>query len=227
MKEIIPFKKELLFKTKISEITDISIEHDYKILDDMVEGEFILEGTYKITEASVITEDFFYKIPFSIAITDNYKKETIDLTIDDFSYEIKNDSTLNLSIAMNFECEEKDMELEEIIDEVLEDDVIDIEDEEKDERDIEETIELEELEEIQEVDEIEEPATEEDIKNIIDSVKEKNDYVTYKVYIAKENDSIETISLKYDVEISQLKKYNNSENINVGDKIIIPYKFNE
>ena len=31
MKQIIPFKKELLFKTKVSEITSISLEHNLSL----------------------------------------------------------------------------------------------------------------------------------------------------------------------------------------------------
>ena len=46
MKEIIPLKKDIIFKTKIGEITNISLEHDYKILDDLVEGEVNINGTY-------------------------------------------------------------------------------------------------------------------------------------------------------------------------------------
>ena len=219
MKQIIPFKKDILFKSKINEITDISIEHDYKILDDLVEGDFVLEGTYKMTEASVINEDFFYKIPFTIAISDNYRRETIDLNISDFSYEIKNSDTLTINVDMVLECEEnKQEELDEIIEEVLESDEIDINDE-RDEEEIEKVIEESEEGKREIVEENE-------IKSIIDSVKEKNEYVTYKVYIAKENDSIESISLKYDISVKELKKYNN-ENFNVGDKIIIPYISNE
>ena len=35
MNSIIPFKKNIIFKTKINEITDISLTHDYKILDNL------------------------------------------------------------------------------------------------------------------------------------------------------------------------------------------------
>ena len=69
MKEIIPLKKDIIFKTKVAEVTSINLEHDYKILDDIVEGTVYLSGTYKMTEASVIEEDFVYNIPFSIAIS--------------------------------------------------------------------------------------------------------------------------------------------------------------
>lgn len=212
MNETIPFKKDILFKTKISNITDISLEHDYKILDDLVEGDFILEGTYKITEASVINEDFFYKILFSIAITDRYKKETLNLSIKDFSYEIKNNDTLVINVELILNCEQKDEE-EQIIEEVLKEEVEDI-NQEEDIREIPKELIDDEIKDIE-------------INSIIDSVKEKNDFVTYKIYLAKENDNLETISIKYNVKIEELKKYNNASEINIGDKIIIPYSFNE
>ena len=88
MKEIIPLKKDIIFKTKIGEITNISLEHDYKILDDLVEGEVNINGTYKMTEASVIDEEFEYKVPFGIAISKKVDKDTIKIDIDDFKYEL-------------------------------------------------------------------------------------------------------------------------------------------
>ena len=88
MKEIIPLKKDIIFKTKVAEVTSINLEHDYKILDDMVEGTVYLSGSYKMTEASVIEEDFVYNIPFSIAISKRIDKDTIKIDIDDFKYEV-------------------------------------------------------------------------------------------------------------------------------------------
>lgn len=64
------------------------------------------------------------------------------------------------------------------------------------------------------------------VNNIIDNEKEEEiksvEYVTYKVYIVKENDTIETILNKYKKTKEDIEKYNNIETINIGDKIIIP-----
>ena len=61
MKQIIPFKKELLFKTKISEITSISLENTLSLKEnDLVSGEFHISGDYKMTEASINREKFYY-----------------------------------------------------------------------------------------------------------------------------------------------------------------------
>ena len=66
MKQIIPFKKELLFKTKVSEITSISLEHTLSLKeDDLISGEFIINGDYKMTEGSINREKFSFTLPFA------------------------------------------------------------------------------------------------------------------------------------------------------------------
>ena len=49
MKEIIPIKKDIVFKTLIGEITSINLDLDYKIKEDLIDGNVILEGSYKKT----------------------------------------------------------------------------------------------------------------------------------------------------------------------------------
>ncbi len=240
MEKIIPFKKEILFKTRISKITDISVEHDYKIMQDMIEGEFILSGSYKMTEASVINEDFFYQIPFMVAIGEDVKKESIELRINDFNYEIINGDVLKLDISLLLNCEEEAEENEEIIEQKEEEEIMDIIDEvsEKEmDREIDKDENLESAEETdkseEEIEEkvinqkeVEEEVVEKDLNSVIDSVKEKNEYVTYKVYIAKEEDNLESISMKFGISEDILRGYNEKE-VNYGDKIIIPYIFDE
>ena len=65
------------------------------------------------------------------------------------------------------------------------------------------------------------------VNNIIDDEKKEEeinnvDYVTYKIYIVKEKDTIDTILNKYKKTKEDIEKYNNIETINIGDKIIIP-----
>lgn len=51
-------------------------------------------------------------------------------------------------------------------------------------------------------------------------------YMTYKVYIVREGDTIESILEKYAVTLEQVTKYNVINELNIGDKIIIPYEKN-
>lgn len=47
-------------------------------------------------------------------------------------------------------------------------------------------------------------------------------YVTYRVYTVLDTDNIDTILTKYNITKESLADYNNIENINPGDKLIIP-----
>ena len=64
MKSVIPFKKVIEFKTKIAEITSISLEHEYVKKEGELSGDFIVEGDYKVHEVSVNKEKFKYRLPF-------------------------------------------------------------------------------------------------------------------------------------------------------------------
>ena len=73
MRQIIPFKKELLFKTKVSEITSISLEHTLYLKEsNLISGEFHISGDYKMTSASINREKFYFTLPFEINLDDNY-----------------------------------------------------------------------------------------------------------------------------------------------------------
>ena len=50
MNKIVPFNKDLFFKTNIKEITSISIEKEVNIKENSISGNFILQGDYIISE---------------------------------------------------------------------------------------------------------------------------------------------------------------------------------
>src|SRR5574344_21960 len=79
---------------------------------------------------------------------------------------------------------------------------------------------IEEIEELaeREVNEIELP-TELPFELPIDS---EELYKTYKVYIVKEEDTIESITTKYSVTKEELSNYNELLELKIGDKLIIP-----
>ena len=63
----------------------------------------------------------------------------------------------------------------------------------------------------------------EDVKSLFTSFDESTEtYSTYKVCIIKENDTIESILLKYNITREVLEQYNDVSDIKIGDKLIIP-----
>lgn len=234
MNEKIPFKKDIIFKSIIGEITDITLNHDYLIKNDTVEGVFYLSGKYKMTEASVIEEEFFYNIPFSIAISERIDKDTINLTLDSFDYKINKDTlTLNLNLNMAFDNVVEDAVIsknqvgdinyfERGADEEIKTKFDDIENENKIE------IEDSEVGDVNIVNE-ENIITSKETNNILDFTKNNigDNYTSYKVVMMRDDMSLENILTKYDVNIEDIKNINNTDNIKVGDKIIIPIIKNE
>ena len=52
--------------------------------------------------------------------------------------------------------------------------------------------------------------------------KEVSEYTTYRVYILREDDHLETVIQKYGVTREQLEEYNQLGDLKIGDKLIIP-----
>lgn len=224
MKNIIPFKKDVIFKTNISEITSISLEHTLSIEKEKIKGDFILTGDYKISENSSTVEPFDLKIPFEISLDERFDTSKATLDIDDFFYEIVNNSVLSLSIDVLVDK----LEEREIIDEIEEIEeprevkkkieVID-----KEPEDESRIIDDKESEE-EKIDVIEEKI---DVKEKIDSIfnsfsSDSETFVTYSICIIREGDTIESIMDKYGVSEELLKEYNNLRDLKIGDKLIIP-----
>lgn len=129
MKKLVPFTKEIEFKTMISKVTSISLEHTLRVeKDNLISGYFILEGTYKMTQASQIDEEFSYKIPVDIELDEKYDTSNITLDIDDFTYEIIDEEKMRLNITLCIDnIEEKEVVLP--VEDVIEDfDALELED---------------------------------------------------------------------------------------------------
>ena len=60
----------------------------------------------------------------------------------------------------------------------------------------------------------------EEIINNVSTIQDK--FITYKIYKVAENDTLESIVLKYHTSVEEIKEYNELSGISVGDKIIIP-----
>ena len=216
MKNIIPFKKDVIFKTNISEVTSISLENTLTINKDIVKGLFIVSGEYKISDKSISVDPFNLELPFEIVIDEKYDTSKAIIDIDDFYYEIINDNVLRVAIDVLVDKLEEKPLIEELtlIDEtpkrtVIEEDVREVVTEERCIEPEEEKIEVKEK-----------------INSLFNKFsKESEVYVTYNVYIVREGDTIESILDKYTIDVEELKKYNDISELKLGDKLIIPNSY--
>lgn len=228
MKQTIPFTKDITFKTKIGDLTSISLDNDLTLKgEDLIVGSFYIKGTYK--DDNLNEEEYSYKIPCEIAISDDYDTYDSTIDIDDFHYEIINDEILRVYIVVLIDnLIKKEKEVERCIDlEELEEVVHDIKPNPPTEvkEEIKEIVKEEVKEEKRDIDSTINIVNEEK-ENIIQLTKEEN-YLTYRVYIVNEEDTLEKIITKYKVTKEQLKDYNDIDNFTVGTKLIIPSTNND
>lgn len=111
----IPFTKDIDMERKVHEITSISLEHEIKIEDNTLKGNFIISGDFRSHEVSVNKEAFSYVLPFEIDLLDNVDESSVEFMIDDFTYEVVDSSILRVNIDFNvigslLEKEEKEEE---------------------------------------------------------------------------------------------------------------------
>lgn len=226
MRQTIPFVKDISFNSKIAEITSISLEHNLKMENnDSVVGTFTISGKYKVNKISINEEEFKKDINFDITLDDKYDSSKVIIDIDDFYYEIVNEEYLRVHI------------------DVLIDNLLYIKKEEKpfiQEIEKNDLAELKTEERISNVNDLKDISFEEEKVNAIkqdnDTIKkddkessittnflnEKEQYITYKVHIIRENETVDTIIEKYNVSKEELEKYNSLDNVGLGTKIIVP-----
>ena len=226
MRQTIPFVKDISFNSKIAEITSISLEHNLKMENnDSVVGTFTISGKYKVNKISINEEEFKKDINFDITLDDKYDSSKVIIDIDDFYYEIVNEEYLRVHI------------------DVLIDNLLYIKKEEKpfiQEIEKNDLTELKTEERISDVNDLKDISFEEEKVNAIkqdnDTIKkddkessittnflnEKEQYITYKVHIIRENETVDTIIEKYNVSKEELEKYNSLDNVGLGTKIIVP-----
>lgn len=204
MKKIVPYKKELEFKTEVAEIASISLEHTLqKVGDNYISGNFMLNGEYKIVDISVNTEKFDFELPFEISIDKKYDTSNLTIDIDDFYYELKgNKMAVNIDVLLD-NLEEKE-EVRTVI-----------------EPEVKKEVKVEEKKEVplETKDEVRE--------NFLNNLNVTEAYRTYKVYIIREGDTLNSILERFHVTKEDLEAYNDISNITVGLKIIIPTTIDE
>ena len=108
MKQIITLEKEIAFKTMVGEISSISLESDLSFINDSeIEGNLIISGTYKMTEASTLEEEFNYKVPVEIMLTTSLLEDKRKVDINNFTYGIVNEEALEIKVEILIEGLEK------------------------------------------------------------------------------------------------------------------------
>lgn len=223
MKKIISFEKKLEFPSMVGEITSISLEHTLEFKSPtLIEGAFLISGTYKLTEASCIEDNFNFKVPTEIMLTENIDVTTGKITIDDFFYEIEDEENLVCHIDVLVEG------LEEILIEEppLEEVERQVEEIRECDGDINKEIEIPHQKEPEEkteppVEELREEVEEE--QSLFSNLKDDEDtFTTYSIYIIRQDETIQTVLDKYKITKEELEEYNDLSNITEGSKIIIP-----
>lgn len=230
MNQKIEFKKDCMLKTYVSSITDISLTHDYKILDDTIEGYFDVTGSYKVTMSSVETESFMFTIPFTIALSSLIDKDTIDLKLSDFNYSVEKD-VLHLKMFLDMDYQEIEIKEDTEDNEEIDNMINDLMDKEsttdiKSPGEFHNEVMLDNVIDSKEEVSTKEKVSEKNFNTIFNEVKESN-FSKYKVYIMRSEDTLESILVKYNVTLDEIKEYNDIDNINIGSKIVIPYNKNE
>lgn len=251
MKKVYPLKKEILFKNNIYDILSIAIDKKFSLDGYAIKGQFKINGEYLIRENE--HDEFDIDLPYLNYVDDSYDISKIKVDIDDFYYEIKDSNKLVISIEIAVDglvekeeerCVDDTLELEDDPKEEIDSSIAEI-------RDIDITPVNEEIEinsrkgeldniNVKETTEVYEEAnyeavsdkvieslseTERDnMKNEYFEVKENKEFITYKVCIVRDGDTLENIVEKYGSNIELIKKYNVINELKVGDKIIIPYE---
>ena len=227
MSEAFVVERDFLFKDSIFEITSISVEHDEDINGSNLEGDFIISGDYRLHEISINNEDFSFKLPFTHEIRSNINLDTVNLEITDFTYELNNNDELHVHIEYIVSGEQSLIEFadEKDLDEFLnktDAEVVDLTEDEPrfKEASKEEVLDIPAEDKKEEVKE--EKPSEISTNNIIGSINADETYVKYHVHTVMQNDTLEGILDKYKITLTDLKKYNTFEALEVNMKLVIP-----
>ena len=228
MKELVNFNGELEFRNNIFEISSISLESEYEVCPDKINGVFLVSGSYRGHEISLNQETFNKKLPFEYVFKDKMVEDTVSLEVKDFTYEI-DQNKVSVSIEYEIKGEKMIFEDEREFDKFLEDhevEVVDLTDEKDDEEEREEEKIKEPVEEVKEdrtIEEEKEVRKKVNDSEIIDTLKDgENTYITYHIHVCDESDTLEYLANKYKISIDIIKDYNSIDNISAGMKLIIP-----
>lgn len=245
MRKNVSFEKRIDFPTMVGEISAISLEEDLKFINESsIEGNLILYGKYKLTEASRLEEDFNYKLPIEISLTEKLDISTSKVEISNFTYKMMDENIMLCNIELlieglelldeSRECDSDVSEIEipikEDIDKVINNEFI------NDTDTLESDVLLKENNEVKYDKRDDIVVTKKEVAETIDINKDdkventsifninedSETYGTLLVYIVRENETINSIITKYNTTIEELEKYNDLKDLSIGTKLIIP-----
>lgn len=218
MNKKINIEKKLDFTKEIDEITAISLEHDLSFTNsNNINGNLIVSGRYKTTLAAQFDEEFSYKIPVDISLTDNMDTEKSKVDITDFAYDIVDNKSLLCKIELLIDG----MIIEEI-DRECDGDPVEIKD-----------LELPKIDDKKEIEDVEVLEEEASNESEVDSdisgedrslfnIDTNETYGTFIVYLVGQNETINTILSKYNTTLEEIEKYNDIKDLSAGTKLVIP-----
>ena len=250
MRQIVNIEKEIAFKTMLGDITSISLEEDLSFINDSeIEGNLIVSGTYRMTEASTLEEEFNYKVPVEIMLTSNLDEDKRKVAINNFTYKIVNEEALLINVELLIEGLEK-IELEEDTSDFVTEKIDDIDtleeesltEEVRGDSDMNEDVEVlstdlddNTLPDFSTVDHVDKDTditntdntNNNESKEVMNSIftafaNTEETYASYSVYILRENEILDDVISKYKITKEDLEEYNDLDNLRVGSKLIIP-----
>lgn len=257
MKKVVPFTKTITFKTMIAEVTDIEVTHNLSLKDNhQISGDILVDGRYKMTDASQIEEEFHYKLPFVIEVDSKYNLDDLEISIGDFYFEIINEEDLKINVEVDMDGLKENKIEQEVLEraEVLNDENESLEEENEvampiptevtetkqkfEFTDSNDNNPLEKLEQeiksdlqINNIDksiETKKVVNATSVSSIFSSIAPNEEtFSTYYVYIVREADTVDTILDKYQITRELLQSYNDLDDIKIGSKLIIPCTNNE
>ena len=181
------------------------MDHHLERENYQIKGDFIVEGEYTTSEKK---DTFHFEIPYLGYLEENFNVDNVELDIDDFYYEIIDSNKLSIHIDIAVDKLTEKPLLEEKVEAIP---VLAKEEEKEPVVEKEEEVREEEREE----------------QTVFESPSHLEEaYITYKVYIVREGDTISSILEKYQIEEEKLRKYNVINELSIGDKLIIPNEQN-
>ena len=230
MKKKVTFDKSMEFPSMIGQISAISLDSALRFVDEAnIEGDLIVSGKYKLTEASQLEEDFYYKIPIEITLTENLDIDHSSIEISDFTYETQENMLIcHIELFINgieiieekIVEEERECDGEEKLENEIEIPHKNIEEEiVKEEKNIKDDVNI--LNENEDIEGLNE--TDEKDNSLFFNFKDDDDqYGTFIVYIVRQNETINSIIEKYHTTLEEIEQYNDIKDIQNGTKLIIP-----